>query len=198
VRSNFPYKLWLQQSKNRGIYLDTAIEVVFSLLNQPYRRHRQFRSAIITKMSRKTILLVEENTDYQQLLSLAFEKSNSIHNLTIVRDGVEALDYLFNRGRFDRLERDIMPALMILDLHLPKLDGLEVLQRLRSESRTRLLPVVIMSASKDPQDIINSYSFGCNSYIRKPVDFRQLQTIIDRLSLYWLTLNEMPPTLGIS
>jgi CheY-like chemotaxis protein len=188
----------LQQLKNRGIYLDTVIEVVFSSLNQPHRRHGQFRAAIITKMSRKTILLVEENTDYQQLLSLAFEKSNSIHNLTIVRDGVEALDYLFNRGRFDRFERDIMPALMILDLHLPKLDGLEVLQRLRSESRTRLLPVVIMSASKDPQDIINSYSFGCNSYIRKPVDFRQLQTIIDRLSLYWLTLNEIPPTLGIS
>jgi CheY-like chemotaxis protein len=188
----------LQQSNNHGVYLYATNTVVFLSLNQLDRRYLKFRTAIIKEMSRKTILLVEENTDYQQLLSLAFEKSNSIHNLTIVRDGVEALDYLFGRGTFDRLDRNLMPALMILDLHLPKLDGLEVLQRLRSEAKTRLLPVVIMSASKDPQDIINSYSLGCNSYIRKPVDFRQLQTIIDRLSLYWLTLNEMPPTLGIS
>lgn len=143
-------------------------------------------------MTSKTILLVEDNRDYQELIKLAFEESNIAHYLVTVNDGVEALDYILRPEN----RRQRMPNLVLLDLNLPKVNGLQVLHRLRSERQTRFLPIVMMSASNEPLDLINSYSLGCNSYVRKPIDFTQLQYLVQQLAIYWLTLNEVPPMLG--
>jgi two-component system response regulator len=138
------------------------------------------------------ILLVEDNPDDIELTVRAFQKSHIKNKLVVTRDGVEALDYLFGTGSYT--ERDIrkLPEVILLDLKLPKIDGLQVLKRLRSNERTQLLPVVILTTSAEEQDIIQSYRFGANSYVRKPVDFEQFMSAVEQLGLYWLVLNEPP------
>jgi two-component system response regulator len=139
------------------------------------------------------LLLVEDNPDDQELTLLAFEESNILNEVIVAQDGVEALDYLLGIGSYANRDMSVMPALIILDLQLPKINGLEVLQRLRSNERTKLIPVVILTTSNEQQDLINSYSLGCNSYIRKPVDYKQFMTAVQQLGMYWLLLNEPPP-----
>jgi len=148
-------------------------------------------------LSNKTILilLIEDNPDDEELTLLAFEQSQITSEVIVARDGVEALDYLFGTGRFADRNLDVMPALVLLDLQLPRINGLEVLQRLRTDNRTKFLPVVILTTSNEQQDLINSYKLGCNSYIRKPVDFDQFQIAVQQLGMYWLLLNEPPPVL---
>ena len=135
------------------------------------------------------ILLVEDNPDDEALTLRAFKKSNLGNEIVVARDGVEALEYLFGTGSHDLGH---LPKLVLLDLKLPKLDGMEVLERIRADERTRLLPVVILTSSKEQEDLVKSYSLGANSYIRKPVDFNQFIQAIQQLGLYWLVLNESP------
>lgn len=132
------------------------------------------------------ILLVEDNPDDEELTRLAFEESRLLNEVVVARDGQEALDYLLAP------EKDL-PNLVLLDLKLPKVDGLEVLKRLREHPRTKLLPVVVLTTSKEDSDLINSYQLGCNSYIRKPVVFTEFIEAVRRLGMYWLVLNEPPP-----
>lgn len=145
-------------------------------------------------MSYKMILLVEDNADDEALTLRALNKSKIANTIVVVRDGAEALDYLFCTGPYaDRNPLDL-PQVILLDLKLPKVDGLEVLRRLRAEPRTHMLPVVILTSSKEEQDLVNAYSNGANSYVRKPVDFNQFVDAIRQLGLYWLVLNEVPPS----
>lgn len=144
-------------------------------------------------MTSKSILIVEDNPDHEALTKRALRKSNIMNDIVVVHDGVEALHYLFQTGTYEGRPPDL-PMLILLDLKLPKLDGLEVLKRLRHDERTKLIPVVILTSSKEEQDLINSYSSGANSYIRKPVDFNQFAEAIRQVGLYWLVLNESVPT----
>ena len=144
-------------------------------------------------MKNATILLVEDNADDEELTLRALQKSNIGNKVTVVRDGVEALDFLFCRNEYAERDPGDLPQLILLDLKLPKLDGLEVLRRLRSEQSTRLLPVVILTSSREEQDLIEGYKSRVNSYIRKPVDFTQFVETVRELGLYWLGLNEAPP-----
>ena len=144
-------------------------------------------------MRKKVILLIEDNPDDEALTLRAFKKNNILNEIVVARDGVEALDYLFGEGSHAGRDTSVMPELTLLDLKLPKMDGLEVLKHIRADERTRLLPVVILTSSKEEQDVINGYSLGANSYIRKPVDFRQFSEAIRQLGLYWLVLNEPLP-----
>jgi two-component system response regulator len=144
----------------------------------------------------KTILLVEDNPDDEALTLRAFRKSNIINPVVVARDGEEALDYLFGTGTHAGRDTREQPQVVLLDLKLPKLDGLEVLRRLRADLRTRLLPVVILTTSSEDQDILSSYQLGANSYIRKPVDFEQFIEAARQLGLYWLVLNVTPPSHG--
>lgn len=138
------------------------------------------------------ILLVEDNPDDEALTIRALKKNNIGNRLAIVRDGVEAIDFLFCTGSYaDRDPKDI-PQVVLLDLKLPKIDGLEVLRRVRENETTRLLPVVILTSSKEEQDILKGYKLGANSYVRKPVDFDQFVEAVRQLGLYWLVLNEAP------
>lgn len=139
-----------------------------------------------------TILLVEDNPDDEKLTLRAFKKSNIKNELVIARDGVEALDYLFGTGSYAGRDLSIMPHLILLDLKLPKIDGLEVLRQLRANPRTKLLPVVILTSSKEQEDMIRGYSLGANSYVRKPIDFNQFIEAMQQLGMYWLVLNEFP------
>ncbi|MBZ0284783.1 MAG: response regulator [Anaerolineae bacterium] len=139
-----------------------------------------------------TILLVEDNPDDEALTLRAFKKSNLKNDVVVARDGVEALDYLFATGTYADRDVSLLPQLILLDLKIPKIEGLEVLRRIRADDRTRLLPVVILTSSKEQEDLINSYSLGANSYIRKPVDFTQFAQAVQQLGLYWLVLNELP------
>ena len=141
--------------------------------------------------------MVEDNQDDEELPLMAFEQSCINSEVEVVRDGAEALDYLFGTG--SHAERDISnkPAVILLDLKLPKISGLEVLRRLRRDERTQYLPVVVLSTSKEDRDIINSYKLGCNSYVRKPVDFNEFLTATQQLGLYWLSLNETLPDWGL-
>ena len=156
-------------------------------------------------MSVKNILLIEDNPDDRELMRLAFIKEKISHNLIIVSDGIEALDYLLGQDSFDEdSEREIDDnnvtsnlALILLDLNLPTINGIEVLRRIRAHPRTRLLPVVIISSSNEPQDLIDSYINGCNSYVRKPIHFTQLQEFVREISSYWLTINQLPPVSGV-
>lgn len=144
-------------------------------------------------MCEKIILLIEDNPDDEALALRALKKNNIKNNVVVARDGAEALDYLFGRGAY--LERDLTesPQIILLDLKLPKVDGLEVLRQIRTNEPTKLLPVVVLTTSKEEQDMIDSYSLGANSYIRKPVDFIQFTEAVRQLGLYWLLLNEAPP-----
>jgi two-component system response regulator len=144
-------------------------------------------------MESKFILLVEDNPDDEALTLRALKKNNIGNNVVVARDGVEALDFLFTTGTYEGRDPEVMPQLILLDLKLPKIDGLEVLRQLRGDERTHFLPVVILTSSKEEQDLINGYSLGANSYIRKPVDFAQFMEAVRQLGLYWLVLNEMPP-----
>ncbi len=144
-------------------------------------------------MENKMILLVEDNPDDEALTIRALKKNNIGNKVVVARDGAEALDFLFFTGAFaDHDPRDV-PQVILLDLKLPKVDGLEVLRQIRADERTHLLPVVILTSSKEEQDRIRGYSLGANSYVRKPVDFNQFVEAVRQLGLYWLILNEAPP-----
>ena len=144
-------------------------------------------------MHGKIILLVEDNPDDVELTLRAFKKNNVVNGVIVARDGVEALDFLFGGGAYENRDLSVMPVVIFLDLKLPKIDGLEVLRRLRADERTKLLPVVILTSSKEEQDLISGYTLGANSYVRKPVDFEQFVEAVRQLGLYWLLLNESPP-----
>jgi CheY-like chemotaxis protein len=138
----------------------------------------------------RPILLVEDNPDDEALTLRAFNKNRIANQVIVARDGVEALDYLFGAGAHAGRDMSVMPAVVLLDLKLPRIDGLEVLRRIRADDRTRLLPVVILTTSKEQQDIQTAYSLGANSYIRKPVDFEKFIYAVGQMGLYWLALNE--------
>jgi len=140
----------------------------------------------------KVILLVEDNPDDELLTLRALKKNNISNEVVVARDGVEALDYVFGTGAYTGRDTCVMPQVVLLDLKLPRMDGLEVLRRLRADERTMLLPVVILTSSDEDQDIMDSYSLGANSYIRKPVDFAQFSEAVRQLGLYWLVLNRVP------
>ena len=141
------------------------------------------------------ILLVEDNPDDVELTLRALQKNNIQNRVVVARDGVEALDYLAGTGDFAGAGGVQTPLVVLLDLKVPKVDGLEVLRRIRGDNRTKLLPVVILTSSKEEQDLITSYSLGANSYIQKPVDFVRFMEAVRQLGLYWLLLNEAPPLL---
>jgi two-component system, response regulator len=143
-------------------------------------------------MSGKAILLVEDNPDDEALTLRAFQKNNIGNPVVVARDGVEALDYLFATGPHQGRDTADLPQVMLLDLKLPRIDGLEVLRRVREDERTRLLPVVILTSSKEERDLIEGYRHGCNSYVRKPVNFDEFLEAARQLGLYWLLLNESP------
>lgn len=143
-------------------------------------------------MRDRPILLVEDNPDDIKLTLRALKKNNILNEVIIAEDGVEALDYLFGAGRSSGRDLNIMPQVVLLDLKMPKLDGLEVLQRIRAHEITKFLPVVILTTSSEDRDKVESYEMGANSYIRKPVDFNRFQDAVQQLGLYWLVLNEVP------
>ena len=144
-------------------------------------------------MSDKIILLVEDNPDDEALTIRALKKNNILNEVVVARDGAEALDYLFGEGGHAGRDTSVQPQVTLLDLKLPKVDGLEVLRRIRADRRTELVPVVVLTTSNEEQDIVSSYELGANSYIRKPVDFEHFIEAVRQLGLYWLVLNETPP-----
>ncbi len=141
----------------------------------------------------KTILLVEDNPDDEALAIRALKRHHISNEIIVARDGVEALDYMFGTGIFAGRDISLKPTVILLDLKLPRIDGIEVLRRLREDERSKLVPVVVLTTSSEEQDMLNSYSLGCNSYIRKPVDFIQFSDAIRQLGMYWLLMNEPPP-----
>lgn len=144
-------------------------------------------------MNTKNVLLVEDNPDDELLALHALEETNIANEVVVAHDGVEALDYLFARGPFAERDPNELPAVVLLDLNMPRLGGLEVLKAIRAEPRTKRLPVVILTTSKEEQDLVTSYELGANSYVRKPVDFDQFTEATRNLGLYWLLLNERAP-----
>jgi two-component system response regulator len=144
-------------------------------------------------MNDKVILLVEDNPDDEALTLRALKKNNILNEVVVAHDGVEALDYLLGTGTHAGRNPSHLPQVVLLDLKLPKVDGLEVLRRIRADERTKLLPVVVLTSSKEEQDLLKSYSLHANSYVRKPVDFTQFTEAVRQLGLYWLVLNEAPP-----
>lgn len=145
-------------------------------------------------MHNKVILLVEDNPDDETLTLRALSKNKILNEIVVARDGAEALDYLFGTGAHAGRDTTIQPQLILLDLKLPKIDGLEVLQRLRADPRTALLPVTILTTSNEERDVVTSYKLGVNSYVRKPVDSDSFIEAVRQLGLYWLVLNTAPPT----
>ena len=143
-------------------------------------------------MKDRPILIVEDNPDDEILILRSLKKANIKNNIAIVRDGVEALDYLLGTGQYAE-SKPAFPTVVLLDLKLPKIDGLEVLQRLRDNERTKTLPVVVLTSSDEEDDIVRSYELGVNSYVRKPVEFGKFSEAVGQLGLYWLLLNEPPP-----
>ena len=141
-----------------------------------------------------TILLVEDNADDEELTLRAFKRSKVLNQVEVVRDGVEALDYLFATGTHADRDPKAMPSVILLDLKLPKLGGLDVLRRVRADERTRRIPVVVLTSSNEEKDILSSYGLGANSFVRKPVDFAQFMEAAQQLGLYWLVTNEPPPS----
>ena len=142
------------------------------------------------------ILLVEDNSSDEELTLLALKRSNIANKVVVARDGAEALDFLFATGAYAGRDVREIPQVVLLDLNLPKIGGVEVLRRLRADERTRLLPVVILTSSKEDKDLIQGYTSGANSYIVKPVDFTQFAEVVRQLGLYWLVINERPPNLA--
>lgn len=138
----------------------------------------------------QVILLVEDQPDDEELTMRALAKNNIMNEVVVARDGVQALEYLFGTGAYAGRDMNVMPQIILLDLKLPKIDGLEVLRRLRADDRTKFLPVVILTSSKEEQDVMKSYQLGANSYVRKPVDFQEFTKAVQQLGLYWLILNE--------
>jgi two-component system response regulator len=141
----------------------------------------------------KVLLLVEDNASDEKLTIRAFNKSNVANEIVVVRDGEEALEYLFGTGRYDGRDVIDLPAVVLLDLKLPRIDGLEVLRRVRADERTKLIPVIILTSSKEDEDRTRGYSLGANAYVRKPVAFSEFTEAIRTLGLFWLVLNEPPP-----
>lgn len=139
------------------------------------------------------ILLVEDDPEDVQLTLHTLHNEKLINRIQVVRDGEEALDFLFHRGAYDNQDRSSHPRLILLDLKLPKVDGLEVLRQVKQDPRTRVIPVVILTASKQEQDVVASYQLGVNSYIQKPMDFDQFRATIRQLGYYWLLVNQPPP-----
>jgi len=144
-------------------------------------------------MSERYILLVEDNPDDEELTLLSLRKNNLAHDIVVVRDGVEAIDFLFANGQYASRDAAHVPTVILLDLKLPKLDGLGVLKRLRADPRTRTLPVVVLTSSSQDADVIASYNLGANSYVRKPVEFGAFVEAVSSLGLYWVLLNRPPP-----
>jgi two-component system, response regulator len=144
-------------------------------------------------MKEKTILLVEDNLDDEELTMLALKQSNVLNKVVVVHDGVEALDYLFATGQYAGRDLARLPQLILLDLKLPRLGGLEVLERLRADPHTCLIPVVVLTSSSEEEDVVASYQLGANSYVRKPVEFHRFADAVRQLGLYWLLLNKAPP-----
>lgn len=145
-------------------------------------------------MKDKIILLVEDNPSDIGLTQRALAKSHIANKMVVAEDGQEALEYIFCTGKYDGRDAGELPALILLDLNLPRVDGFEVLRRIRNDQRTHRLPVVILTTSKEEQDVAQGYDLGANSYIRKPVDFAQFAEAIEHLGLYWLVMNEPPPS----
>jgi two-component system response regulator len=143
-------------------------------------------------MKNKTILLIEDNLDDVELTLHALKKNNIKNEVTVISDGAEAVEYLLCTGKYSSRNIKDPPTIILLDLKLPRLDGIEILRRLRANEFTKFIPVVVLTSSKEEQDIVNSYSFGANSYVRKPVDFNQFAEAVSHLGLYWLLLNETP------
>jgi CheY-like chemotaxis protein len=139
------------------------------------------------------ILLVEDNPDDENLTRRALDKNNIRNDLVVAHDGVEAVEFLFGKGAYEGRDLSLMPQLILLDLKLPRMDGLEVLEAIRADSRTKLLPVVILTTSNEETDRIRGYGLGANSYVRKPVDFNEFMSAVKQLGLYWLILNEPVP-----
>lgn len=144
-------------------------------------------------MDGKVILLVEDNRRDEALMLRALKRSNIANTVVVVRDGVEALDYLFSTGTYVNEHLDSSPQMILLDLKLPKLDGLQVLSRIRADARTKQLPVIVFTSSNEEEDLINSYNMGANSYVRKPVAFEQFLDVTRQLTSYWLILNQAAP-----
>jgi CheY-like chemotaxis protein len=144
-------------------------------------------------VNKRTILVVEDNQTDEALLLRALKKAGITNPVTSVKDGLEALQYLFGSGRYEYRDVADVPAVVLIDLNLPRLDGLEVLRRMRADYRTKLIPVTIFTSSIDEQDLINGYSLGANSYVRKPTDFAKFSKIVEGLVNYWIALNEPPP-----
>lgn len=147
-------------------------------------------------MDNKVILLVEDRSDDVALAERALRKADIVSTLVVVRDGADALDYVFATGAYAGRDPSLTPQVILLDLKLPKISGLEVLKRLRADERTRLLPVVVLTSSKEERDLVESYKFGANSYVHKPVNFEQFAEAVRQLGQYWLILNEPPPVRG--
>lgn len=144
-------------------------------------------------MSEQVILLVEDSSSDEELTLRALKKSNIANRVVVTRDGAEALDYLFRQGAHTARDPNEVPQLVLLDLNLPKIGGLEVLRRIRADERTKLLPVVILTSSSEEKDLLGGYASGANSYVVKPVDFTQFADAVRQLGMYWLVLNERPP-----
>ncbi|MGH6885366.1 MAG: response regulator [Geminicoccales bacterium] len=144
-------------------------------------------------MVEKSILLVEDNPDDEDLTLRALRQAKVANEVIVARDGAEALDYMFGKGKFAGRDVTILPAVILLDLKLPKLSGLDVLQRLRADARTRLIPIVILTSSSEDEDMLQSYASGANSYVRKPVEFGAFANSVSQLGVYWLLLNQSPP-----
>ena len=147
-------------------------------------------------MENKVILLVEDNPDDEELTIRTLKKNNILNDIIVAHDGLEALDYLFCTGKYKDHETNIMPAIIMLDIKLPKMSGLEVLKRIRADKRTKLCPVVMLTSSDEEKDMIESYVKGANSYVKKPVDFIQFQRAIKDLAIYWLLINKTPIDIG--
>ena len=144
-------------------------------------------------MTEKIILLVEDNPDDEELTIRSLRRANIANEIVVARDGVEALEFLFREGKFSEEDKGKIPALVLLDLKLPKLNGIDVLKRMRSDPRTQLIPVVVLTSSSEEDDMLQSYRFGANSYVRKPVDFSQFATAVNQLGIFWLLYNQEPP-----
>jgi len=140
----------------------------------------------------KIIFLVEDNPDDEELTRRAFQNSNIANELVVARDGAEALDFLFGAGAYAGRDLSLMPAVILLDLNLPRVNGLEVLRRVRADDRTKLVPVVILTSSKEEDDLLKSYGLGANSYVRKPIVFEEFAEAVKTLGLYWLVINQTP------